>query len=432
MAESGYVSSMEAISTLLFAAAILHTFAAKKISSIGHKYRDGSVPENLFHFLGEVEVVFGLWAAIFVVTWAFRFGAEPAISFVNSINFTEPAFVFVIMCMSATKPVMNLARSLIANLAKVIPLQNRIAFFLVIMICGPLLGSLITEPAAMTVTALLLKEKFFDHKMSPSFRYSALGLLFVSVSLGGTLTHFAAPPVLMVAAKWQWDTMFMIENFGWRAVATIAIATISTAAVFRKEIMVAVSDADSPNRDEGGSNGAAVVWWVSGVHVFFMILTILSSHHMVIFMSLFLFFLGWCSVTKEYQEELRFRESLLVAFFLGGLVVLGNLQSWWLKPLIENLDGRLLFWGATFLTAITDNAALTYLGSLVPTLGPEAKLALVSGAVAGGGLTVIANAPNPAGYGILRSSFGADGISPLGLFVGALPPTLLYAILFQL
>jgi Na+/H+ antiporter NhaD/arsenite permease-like protein len=107
-------------------------------------------------------------------------------------------------------------------------------------------------------------------------------------------------------------------------------------------------------------------------------------------------------------------------------VTLGSLQAYWLKPLIGNLDGAALFFGATALTAITDNAALTYLGSLVEGIGPDLKYALVAGAVTGGGLTVIANAPNPAGVGLLQTSqaFGPDGLSPLGHFLGALFPTL--------
>ena len=87
---------------------------------------------------------------------------------------------------------------------------------------------------------------------------------------------------------------------------------------------------------------------------------------------------------------------------------------------------------APALTAITDNAALTYLGSLVQGLSEEFKYALVAGAVTGGGLTVIANAPNPAGFSILRAHFDDGAIHPLGLFVAALPPTLVAAAAFLL
>jgi Na+/H+ antiporter NhaD/arsenite permease-like protein len=110
------------------------------------------------------------------------------------------------------------------------------------------------------------------------------------------------------------------------------------------------------------------------------------------------------------------------------------LEAYWLKRLLESLGGSALFFGATGLTAITDNAALTYLGSLVDGLSDELKYALVAGAVTGGGLTVIANEPNPAGIGILQDAkvLEGEGISPLGLLLGALPPTMVAIVFFWL
>ena len=75
---------------------------------------------------------------------------------------------------------------------------------------------------------------------------------------------------------------------------------------------------------------------------------------------------------------------------------------------------------------------MTFLGSLVEGLSDDKKYYLVAGAVAGGGLTVIANAPNPAGFGILKGSFGDDGINPIGLLAAAIPPTLVALIAFAL
>jgi predicted cation transporter len=121
----------------------------------------------------------------------------------------------------------------------------------------------------------------------------------------------------------------------------------------------------------------------------------------------------------------------LVAFFLGGLVVLGGMQQWWLQPVLTGMSDTAVFYGATALTAVTDNAALTYLGSLVEGLSPEFKQALVAGAVTGGGLTIIANAPNPAGVSILRDRFNEQAINPLGLFLAALPPTLIAMLAFR-
>jgi Na+/H+ antiporter NhaD/arsenite permease-like protein len=116
----------------------------------------------------------------------------------------------------------------------------------------------------------------------------------------------------------------------------------------------------------------------------------------------------------------------LVGFFLGGLVVHGGLQGWWLGPIITSLTEWPLFIGSTFLTSFNDNAAITFLASQVEGLGPQLKYAVLAGAVTGGGLTVIANAPNPAGQALLGRFFG-DGVSPMKLAVGALIPTVIVA-----
>jgi predicted cation transporter len=82
-----------------------------------------------------------------------------------------------------------------------------------------------------------------------------------------------------------------------------------------------------------------------------------------------------------------------------------------------------VFYAAVVLTAITDNAAITYLASLVPGLSDSFKYYVVAGAVAGGGLTVIANAPNPVGNAILREYFPEGNVRPLMLLCAALLPT---------
>src|SRR5690606_26875015 len=105
--------------------------------------------------------------------------------------------------------------------------------------------------------------------------------------------------------------------------------------------------------------------WITIIHLIFLALVVLTAHHMVFFLGLFLFFLGFTIVTQEFQDEVQVKSSLMVGFFLAGLIVLGSEQQWWLQPLISGLSDQILFFGATALTGITDNAALTYLGSLV-------------------------------------------------------------------
>lgn len=428
-------STLEIFGTICFALAVLHTFSASYFQKLAHKYKEGSMGENLFHFLGEVEAVFGIWAAIFISIYTVIEGFSiydeahkvvgGALYYLESQNYTEPAFVFVIMCMAATRPIILLASNVIEVVSKFLPFAPRMSFYISALIIGPILGSFITEPAAMTVTALILLEYFYNQKMSDRFKYATIGLLFVNVSIGGTLTHFAAPPVLMVASKFHWDMGFMMLHFGWKAIISILISTFTFAFIFRDELkgkLVA---------KEKHQNEMSPVWWMYIAHILFLVAVVATAHHMVFFMGVFLFFLGFANITKEYQDTLKLKESLMVGFFLGGLVVLGSIQKWWLQDVITNLGDITLFLGATGLTAITDNAALTYLGSLVE-LSEEAKYFLVAGAVTGGGLTVIANAPNPAGYGILKGKFPGGTIKPFSLLLWALFPTAVTILCFLL
>jgi hypothetical protein len=169
---------------------------------------------------------------------------------------------------------------------------------------------------------------------------------------------------------------------------------------------------------------------VIAIHVAFLTGVVLFSHHPFVFGALFLFFLGYCEAYKGHQSRLMLREGLMVAFFLAGLVVIGGLQKWWLQPLLARMDAKSLFVGATLLTAIVDNAALTYLGSLVEGVTDDLKYSLVAGAVTGGGLTVIANAPNPAGFALLKGTFEEGAISAAGLAAAAAVPTLVAAAAF--
>lgn len=171
---------------------------------------------------------------------------------------------------------------------------------------------------------------------------------------------------------------------------------------------------------------------VVAVHLVLLAGVVLFAHHPVAFLGLFLMFLGFTQAYERHQNQLILKEALLVGFFLAGLVVLGGMQRWWLQPIVSGLAPLALFFGALGLTAITDNAALTYFGSLISGISEESKYLLVAGAVAGGGLTVIANAPNPAGVALLKRGFSDESIGAGGLLVGALLPTAVAAAAFML
>jgi hypothetical protein len=346
-----------------------------------------------------------------------------ATDYLDSRNFTEPMFVFAIMVIAGTRSILQWSRAGVVAIARFVPMPGAIGFYFTTLAVVPLLGSLITEPAAMTLAALMLRDRIFAAGVSNRLKYATIGALFVNVSIGGTLTSFAAPPVLMVAAKWQWDSMYMLTHFGWRSAIAVTVNALVVAMLFRAEL------AKLPRKVE--VVGEAVPFWVGAVHALLLFGVVVLAHHPAAFMGLLLLFMGIATAYPQYQDRLILREGLLVAFFLAGLVVLGGQQQWWLEPLLHSMNETTVYFGATALTAITDNAALTYLGSQVEGLSEPFKQALVAGAVTGGGLTVIANAPNPAGFAILRGHFDDGAISPLGLLAAALPPTIVAIIAFR-
>jgi len=409
------------IGAALFAVAILHTFSTKYFEHLAHTH---PAHAGVWHLLGEVEVVFGFWAMVLAVMMFATDGAAVAIHYIESRNFTEPMFVFAIMVIAGTRPILQTAMAGVRMVARTLPLPGSTGFYFTVLALVPLLGSFITEPAAMTLAALILADRIFAQGISSRLKYATLGVLFVNISIGGTLTPFAAPPVLMVAGKWNWDIAFMMSAFGWKAAIAVAVNALGATLLFRKEL------GQLSPADRSGGSGPVPLFLVL-MHLAFLAGVVVFAHHPPMFMGLFLFFLGVAQAYSRYQDPLILREGLLVAFFLAGLVVLGGQQQWWLQPLLMSMSSDAVFVGAAVLTAFTDNAALTYLGSLVEGLSDDFKYALVAGAVTGGGLTIIANAPNPAGIAILRGHFEDESVHPMGLLLAALPPTIIAGLAFR-
>ena len=405
--------SVEIAGAVIFGLALLHTFLAKRFEALAHRHRHHA---GLFHFLGEVEVVFGLWAFVLLVVMAVVATPKAALDYVESREFAEPLFVFTVMVIAASRPILDAVTRMVQRIARALPVDTGIAVIWLSLTLIPLLGSFITEPAAMTLAALILRDRVFGTALPERWKYLMLGVLFVNVSIGGTLTAYAAPPVLMVASAWGWDSTFMAATFGWKAAIAVLVNATVCVALMRRALMGA---AFIPVK----SDAEPIPLVVTLIHLGFLVGVVVGAHHPVVFIGLLLFFMGFTTAYERYQSPLMLRESLLVAFFLGGLVVLGGLQQWWLQPLVSSMDAYALYAGALGLTAVMDNAAITYLGSLIVGIPDEAKYMLVAGAVAGGGLTVIANAPNPAGLAIVRKGFRDESVSVPGLLVAALGPT---------
>ena len=229
------------IAAAIFAIALLHTFAAKQLERLSHRYPRHA---GVFHLLGEVEVVFGFWAIVLIMAMALIAGGPVALDYAESRNYTEPLFVFVVMVIAASRPILRTVMALIATLARLVPVPTPVASAWLGLAAVPLFGSLVTEPAAMTIAALMLAPQIFQRYVPERVKYLALGVLFVNVSIGGTLTAYAAPPVLMVATTWQWDSTYMFMHFGWKA--ALAVFFNATVATFYIEYAFRIQDYGRP------------------------------------------------------------------------------------------------------------------------------------------------------------------------------------------
>ncbi|MBQ2722804.1 MAG: putative Na+/H+ antiporter [Opitutales bacterium] len=431
--------------TIIFFCAIIHTFCYGKFLNLSKRFEEKSLLETgkkqskkhaiffaeLFHLLGEVEAIFALWLVPLFLGFGLVYGWNDLTAYLDKLTFVdakyvEPVFVIVVMCVASTRPLIQLSGDII-NLFARLGKGKIWAWWVSILIVGPLLGSFITEPASITICATLLVKKFYSFNPSMKFRYATLGLLLVAISVGGTLTHFSAPPVLMVATAWDWGMPFMLANFGWKAILAVIISVSIYGIFFRKEFAKMQLVANEKLGQSGEDN--RVEWKIVLVHVGFLIFIVHSLHHPALFIFAFLLFLAFVNATRQHQYDVNIKMPLLVGLFLASLVTHGSLQSWWIEPILGNFGEAQTYIGSMILSAFNDNALITYLATLAPEFTPQMKYLIVAGAVSAGGLTIIANAPNPAGVAILKKHFGTQ-LSPLKLFYGSILPTVIVAIIF--
>ena len=441
--ESLKFSSFHIISLIIFILAIIHTLSVYKVHEWAKKLEEKELPQrkgttqersfwcHILYFLAEIEIVFALWAIPLFIAMGCYYNWTISFEYINTRDYTEPLFVVVILAMASTRPIVHTAEKLIGWIAKGLG-GSLSAWWFVLLTIGPLLGSFITEAAAMALCALLLSEKFYQYYPSKKLSYATLGLLFVNISVGGILTDFASPAVLILSHCWNWSIQDIFFNFGWKAALGIFISNSLYWLFFRKELIhmhVKQKAAQVYQEFTSKPKEDPIPLWVTCIHMLFMFWIVVVSQYPAIFIATFLFFIGFHQATRAHQHSIQIARPLLVGLFLAGLIIHGGLQGWWVVSILEDLNPLSVMGVAIAMTGFNDNAAIYYLTTLIPNWGEAFKYAVFTGVIAGGGLTVIANAPNPAGYAILRKHF--DGIKPLNLLLAALIPTLiLYAIFY--
>ncbi len=416
---------IQSISAICFCLAFIHIFCLPLFSKYSGRLKPSRLKTGL-HLLSEVELIFTFWALIFLISSLMTGQYDQLRIYLPTLHLTEPLFIFCIIIITSTRPIVQFGMLMITVLSRILHRVSAINLKLIQFFClltmGPLLGSIITEPAAMTLTALMLFDMLDNDQLDQKLLYIILALLFVNVSVGGALTHFAAPPVLMVANSWHWTLGKVFINLGLPALATILINTTTITVLMKNQLIERLRPL-KPSQQQAPA-------WVYLIQFFFLVACILSFSHPNYLLICLIWFLIFYRFTRTYQSQIQWRSALFVGLFLASLVILGSLQSFWIAPLVRDLKSQTLYFIAIGLTAVIDNAALTYLGTMVSAMIESSRWALVAGALVGGGLTIIANAPNPAGFFLLKSKFKNETLNGSYLLLAALFPTLVATLCF--
>lgn len=437
------------LATGCFFLAVLHTLLSSFPFHVGKSLIDYALQKRndnnalarwsyfwgvLLRLGGEVEIIFGLWLTVLLVLLAMQSGWDKALEKLElKKEYPEALFVTLLMIISSTQPVLNTFKKLIGLFVQK-GKESVGRWWFWILTLGPLCGSFITEAAAMTLSALLLDRKFFCLNPKPALAYGTIGLLFFNVSIGGTLTNFAAPPVVLVAHKWQWGSLYLLIHFGIVFVLGMVLSNLAYYYFFKKEFQRLELERETLKAE----SEETVVFipkeetplWIVGLNFAFLMVAVGIREHFVLMLGELVFFLAFVEATKDYQGEVPWLKACLVGFFLASLQIFGNLQSWWLNRFLNSLSYVALYLSSIFLSSLNDNALISSMATvIVPELDEPKKRAIIAGALSGGGLTIIANAPNLAGLSLLRDFF-PDGLSSTKLFKMAFLPTVLVSILF--
>ena len=255
--------------------------------------------------MAEIEVVFGIWAGIFLTIFYINSGFEPMYEYLTTRNYNEPVFIFIIMIVAATRPILKTVTNIVNyagdKLTTWFRLPGAVGVYFILLAIVPILGSLITEPAAITLAALILSDKIFSQEISKKLKYATLATLFVNISIGGTLTNFAAPPVLMVANVWEWTNSYMFSNFGWKAALACVVNTLIVIIMFRKEL--GGIQIDAPRKE---SEYEKIPVFVVGMHFVLLAAIVIAGHYPALLIGLFIIFLGLCVFAICISSSVKF------------------------------------------------------------------------------------------------------------------------------
>lgn len=438
--------------TLIFLLAVIHSFVAPLLLKAASKRirrhempidpvaggskseipkRTGHFSKETFfwemvYFFGEIEVVFGLWAIPLLLSMVWFFDWDTPVAYIKSNHYTEAAYLFVSMAIAATYPVIRFVEQVSEKVMGWFE-DTPLTWWMTLLTLGPLFASYLKDTSMMTIVAILLMRHFYIFRPPLKLALATQSLLFVNMGVAGSLTSVASPTALLVSGPWGWDTGFMFFTFGWKAMVGIITVNVVYWFLFRESFAALNRKAKTMFLQK--VEVVDVPFWVTGVHLAFLVWVILTNNEPALYLGAFVLFLGFYQATHPYQIALSLRVPILIAFFVASLELHASLQGWWAEAFLESFKEQVLPFVALVLTTICHNSMVVYLATFVPHLTDRAKEAYFSGAIAASGLTLISSGANLIGYKVLSQAFD-EPIAPSTIFIYSFLPTFIMLAIF--
>lgn len=416
--------------TFFFILSVIHAFLTPRLYNMYLRIRHQKIlfPERKKKYLvlteitrmfSRIELVMLLWSVPFLLWFVYSENYKVMIGYLTSRNYMASLFIIVMMILVESNPIIYLSETLLNRLVQKIGKHSPVAWWWVILLVSPMLSSLLKETGAMVIATMLLIRKFYIHNPSKKFAYATMGLLFSNISIGGLLTITSSRAMFMIMPTLKWSSHFIWAHFTWKAFLAILFSTTIYYLYFKKELKEFVKT-DAQQEDNNESIKAP--WWVVCIHICFVWALLQCKTSPVLIISVFLCYLCFRCFTYSYQNIIDVNKACLIGLFYSGLVILGDLQEWWVLKLMQNQSdfGHMII--SFGLSIFLDNALVNYLVHNLSVSHDCYHYLVITGCMAAGGLTVATNLPNIVGYTILRRGLKLKLPSLVGLFLAAIIP----------
>lgn len=427
------------LSLIFFLFAICHALLSDRFLALAHRHEidskglnsGGDFLVSFYSFMGNITCIFALWLIPIFTYLAYSRGGDfvSASLMLQEPGFNEVFFNFILIAIAMTKPLRLLYASILHRFGFMF--KNHLMFFwLGSFLLTVLLTGLLSEIVAMTLQCMFLAHFFYNLKLSKSLSYFTLALLLVCAAFGNTVIPFNLSDIYDFHLEWGWSHWTVFQLFGWKSFISIAIVASLGAFWFRKEFSFLQATFDKEMEEVSHHPINSRLLFYLGLLI---VASLSRSNLYVMFASLIVVMILHKEHYKTQEEgKLHLTLPLMIAFFTYTIEIYASLQSWWVIPMLEDVQGSGLFAFSFLLTGMNEHVPISAVKTTLQAAPEMDKFLSYLGMVAGGGITLFANSANILAKKTLSPHFENQVISPIRQMLTSIPIALAVSMLILL